>query len=121
MPYARQWEVMTKTMIIGATHNTPIIFAILVFFHRPMAEVPTQQEDLGQGAQSLSSFGPRIISLVFCIYSICPNMYVLSRFRGSSLHSFLASLYVYLPPPAAKAVGGSMFVGDHILWSHVNC
>lgn len=96
MPYARRWEVMMKTMITGATHNTLIIFAILAFFHRPMAEVPTQQEDLGQGAQSLSSFGPRIISLVFCIYSICPN--VLSPFAVLLCILFwLHCMYTCLP------------------------
>lgn len=74
MPYARQWEAMTKTTITGATHSAPIIFAILVFYHSPMAEVPNQEEDLGHGAQPchLLVLTLLVLSLVYIAYAhIC--------------------------------------------------
>lgn len=104
MPYARQWEVMTKTTIIGATHNMASdFFSYWRFF---MAEVPNQQEDLGHswtGCTTRPSFVPNILSLVPCIYSICP--YVVSVCH-SSPHSFWPHCMYTCLPPAAKAADG---------------
>lgn len=107
MPYARQWEVMTKTTIIGATHNMASdFFSYWRFF---MAEVPNQQEDLGQGAQPghLLFLTFLVLSLVYIVY-----VHMLCLFAILLLILFGLTVCILACPRQQRLLMVGMFLGD---------
>lgn len=107
MPYDRQWEVTTKTQIVGVIHKSPTVCPTLLVL-LSMAERDRFIKSIGDrlGMHNHVIVFVSNIMLVLCI------VYAHNPFHFFYVYSF-DRLFVYLPlsPTAAKAVAVGMILG----------